>query len=250
MKKVLKSKILDENNVIVNEPNLEYIDLVVKEKMKQLDNPNKLLMSREETPLGNSWEAWIERWCKWYSEVTRDSHFIMKFEKVKLNHDYKLIFLTKPIIKTNEKRIIYDITIPTNYFVFFPLISNLIRVPEYLSLKSKVEVCLLAKNDLDKTALIFLSINEFQVKNTEKYRIQSNVFDSYMNNNETLYKANAHYIADGYWIFLNPLPVGTNKIYFKIQTTSNNSLSNEKTGIYKYKMETELIYNLNVIDQN
>jgi hypothetical protein len=231
----------------------EYIKEVVTERSKSMNVLRKITFSKSESPLGRTWETYIESWCKWYYSVlgehsTREDKSNDNWSDDKENPE--LCYLTKTIIKEHEKMIKNEFTIPKGRILFVPLINNLISFYDYPNLESEHDLRLFAKSDLDKKIIGFLSINDHEIKNILQYRVQSHLFDiSLPEINDPSQKIKTQAIADGYWIFLHSLRTGANKIYFKVETSLGESPSEENADILeKHRFVTEVWYNLNITD--
>jgi hypothetical protein len=231
----------------------EYVKEVVTERSKSIYDLRKITFSKSEAPLGRSWETCIESWCKWYYAVwrepsTREDKTYDNWIEDKENPE--LCYLTKTIIKKNENKIRCEITIPKGRVLFLPLINNLISFYDYPNLESENDLRLFAKSDLDKKIIAFLSINDHEIKNIQQYRVQSNLFNITLPEiNDPSQKIKTQAIADGYWIFLHSLQSGANKIYFKLETSLCESpLEENADSPEKDRFVTEVLYNLNIID--
>lgn len=231
----------------------DYFKEVLSERSKFINNLSKITFSRNEKPLGRSWETWIESWCKWYyydrrEPPTREDMAYDKWIEDKENHE--ICYLTKVLIEPTENSSECEITIPKGRILFFPLINNLINFYDYPNLKSENDLKLFAKSDLDNKTIVLLSINDYKIKNIQQNRVQSNLFDITLPMNEdSLEKTNTQAIADGYWIFLRPLEPGISKIHFKMETySSGNSLEENTHSPQKNRIMTDVRYKLNIID--
>jgi hypothetical protein len=231
----------------------DYFKEVLTERSKFINNLSKITFPKSETPLGRSWGTWIESWCKWYYYDLRElpakeDKAYDKWIEDKENHE--ICYLTKPLIEPSENSIECEITIPKGRILFLPLINNLINFYDYPNLKSENDLKLFAKSDLDKKTIVFLSINDYEIKNIQQTRVQSNLFDITLpTSNDPSEKTKTQAIADGYWIFLRPLEAGISKIHFKMETySSGNSLEENIHRPRKNRIMTDVRYKLNIID--
>lgn len=231
----------------------DYFKEVLRERSKIINNLSKITFSKSETPLGRSWKTWIESWCKWYyydrrELPTREDKEYDKWIEDKENHE--ICYLTKALIEPSENSIECEIMIPKGRILFLPLINNLINFYDYPNLKSENDLQLFAKSDLDKKTIVFLSINDYEIKNIQQYRVQSNLFDIIVPMiNDPSEKTKTQAIADGYWIFLRPLEPGISKIYFRMETSSSgNSLGENTHSPRKNRIMTDVRYKLNILD--
>jgi hypothetical protein len=230
-----------------------YIKEVLTERSKSIYDLRKITFSKGETPLGRSWETCIESWCKWYYTVRREPS--TKEDKTYDNwsddrENPELCYLTKAIIKKYENNIICEITIPKGRVLFLPLINNLISFYEYPNLESEHDLRLFAKSDLDTKIITYLSINDYEIKNIQQYRVQSNLFDITLPEiNDPSQKIKTQAVADGYWIFLHSLQPGTNKIHFKVDTCLRESPSEKDTDTARQnRFVTDVWIHLNIKD--
>lgn len=250
--KHFKNQLL-ETETVQEEIDKEYIKDVMTEKKRRIGNPDKVIFSRGQTPFGRSWEAWVELWCRWYygerlKHETTDKICVKSNQD---NEDQEVCFLTKTLINTSKEKFQYETTVTKGRLLFLPLINNLISFYEYPNLKSENDLQMFAKSDADTKKIIFLSINDYEIKNIEQYRIQSHLFDITLlgHNEHKSEKMKTQAIADGYWLFLNLLQSGRNKIYFTVEISlSEDSQEENVHASQKDKFVIQVRYNVNVMD--
>jgi hypothetical protein len=219
------------------------------ERKRRIENPDKVIFSRGQTPLGRSWEAWVELWCKWYYRDRLTDKMCIKWNQD--NEDQQVCFLRKTLIDTYEHNIEYETTVTKGRFVFFPLINNLISFYEYPNLKSENDLQMFAKSELDKKKIVFLSVNDHEIKNMDQYRIHSHLFDITLleNNDHESQTMKTQAIADGYWLFLNLLHSGRNKICFTVEISLSEDIHEENEhASRKDKFVIRVSYNVKVMD--
>jgi hypothetical protein len=99
-------------------------------------------------------------------------------------------------------------------------------------MKTKEELSNCAKKIQDTTVPEFVTLNGIKIPNLENYRIQSDIFNFTLpeNNILDLPPQTTQAVSDGNWIFLKPLPLGNYELKFKgnIKTTTNNQ-TNDNT---------------------
>jgi hypothetical protein len=94
-------------------------------------------------------------------------------------------------------------------------------------MKTKEELSNCAKKIQDTTVPEFVTLNGLEIPNLEKYRIQSDLFNFTIpeNNILDLPSQTTQAVSDGNWIFLKPLSLGNYELAFKgnIKTTTTNN---------------------------
>jgi hypothetical protein len=100
-------------------------------------------------------------------------------------------------------------------------------------MKTKKELSICAKKIQDTTVPEFATLNGLEIPNLENYRIQSDIFNFTLpeNNILDLPPQTTLAVSDGNWIFLKPLSLGTYELVFKrnIETTNTNNETNSTT---------------------
>lgn len=200
--------------------------------------------AKTESPLGRTWESWIESWCKWYyctREIDSNAHSKENYE---FNFNKELLFLAKVNLKENDKSIEYEVSLPKGKILFMPLINNLITLHDHPEINSEEELRLFAKQDLDKNVIVFLSINNIEINDSKQFRIQSNLLNirSPIDRN-SMNASEIKAISDGYWIFVNPLSVGKNKIFYKVKKVFAKEILNISD---REEVITEVTYYINI----
>ncbi len=69
-------------------------------------------------------------------------------------------------------------------------------------------------------------MNKVPIPNLENYRIQTNIFNFTLpkNNILNLTPQTTQAVADGNWLFLKPLPIGTHELQVKGNINSNSTV--------------------------
>ena len=93
-------------------------------------------------------------------------------------------------------------------------------------MKTEEELSICAQKIQDKTVPSFATLNGLEIQNLANYRIQSELFNFTLPENNILNLASqtTQAVSDGNWVFLKPLEVGNYELVFKgnIKTTTNN----------------------------
>jgi hypothetical protein len=248
--KTFKNHLL-ETETVQEDIDKEYIKDVIIERNRSIGNADKVTFSRGQTPIGRSWETWIELWCKWYygNRLKYEMTDKMCTNWNQNEKNQELCFLMKTLINTSEEKIEYETKVPKGRLLFLPLINNLINFYHYPNLQSESELCSCSKSEIDNQTIVYLSVNGNEIKGIQQYRIRSNLFDILLvDHNNPTQKIETQAISEGYWIFLHSLPLGRNKIYFKVETISDERERSKKESISQNSKITEIYYYLNIVE--
>jgi len=198
----------------------EYIRSVIKEKEKMLSG-NKdgvRLLPIDSTPCGKSWDEWVQLWWRWcYSEPIRKSPVSDTSGELcsKGQTHEKVWFLAGTFGGPRAERICY---IPEGRYLFFPLVNDIISFATDPDLKTEDELRAYAKRDLDETKSLYLTIDNFELRDLEtltRYRISSSIFEiTFPPKDLGGIAIRTQAVSDGYWVFLEPLQKGDHKITF------------------------------------
>ena len=183
------------------------------------------LHSINSKPYGRSWAHWAEHWWKWcYSKPNESQVFDKSGEP--LTHDYKfqsVCFLAGTFGGKARRKC----KISKGCSIFFPIINDLISFATDPHLRNESELRMYAKADLDETKIppTHVNVDGFDIRNIEKYRVQTRVFDIVLpprkpNSTEagswfsSQLPVPTRAVSDGYWVFLKPLRTGVHEIEF------------------------------------
>jgi hypothetical protein len=200
------------------------------------------LYSLEENPFNKSWADWSAEWWKWLLS-TPDNISPVNDATGELQHIAQLqpnvIFLAG----THQKKVERACIIPAAKAILFPIATMSASYVEFPNLRTEDELWRYAEEG-NQVLDMSLSIDGelLDQKYLEKYRVKTPVFEVFLpENNIQLYvKGGAtKVVADGYWAFLKPLPLGSHTIIIN-QTTKDHPPSLTLNCSY------ELIYNLRV----
>ena len=189
--------------------------------MEDVDNnpskhssPQKFLLSREQKPLGRTWEDWTIEWWQWVLSIEKDKNPGIDTTGSKFNphQPYGNVIFLVGTFEGNAER---SYVIPKGKNIFFPIINFITSYTEEPDLKTESQLIARATQDIDSIVNKRLIIDGFDLGDVEKYRIRSPVFDlTFPENNVFDFKPGpTKAISDGYWIFLRPLTFGRHDIY-------------------------------------
>ena len=229
------------------------VSMALQEREKYLRNGvARKLYEREESPLGRSWEKWVELWWQWcysFPETNSPVTDLTGRYAGKGKIDDSVWFLAGTFGGKAER----TCTIPKDNAIFFPILNNIISYYTDPFLMTQSDLRTYAKLDLDHTNFVSATIDGQDILNLNLYRIQSQIFSINVPNKldkEPPVRTEA--VSDGYWLFLKPLRAGKHKIEFKgekfefdkIENYQNVSADDIK-GLPRFNVE--VTYNINVI---
>jgi hypothetical protein len=201
---------------------------------------NKLIYERDDKPFGKTWEEWAALWWQWCSAEPDDSNPVadMTGEICGKNQNHSDVwFLAGTFGGRAERRC----TIPAGKAIFFPIINDLISYAEYNFLVTEADLRAYAKSDLDQATIYNALVDGLELRNLEKYRVQSQLFSFRMPPHKLGEKfiCQSQGISEGYWVFLRPLRVGQHTIHFVGEKLKFDEIrhSNFKAGKPKFRVE-------------
>ena len=206
---------------------------------------------------GKSYGEWAIQFWKWWislpANYDKNSEFTYNsktLDKCFMGEDFPVIFLVNPMITfyLDEKKKVYDCTIPDNKPIFVLGISELCNYnspkesnpTEVLKTDKDLEDCVHTRNPYADVELI-IDGRAIGKEETDKFRLTTDFF------NITIPKGSAHEgsgigtnraLLDGTFLILKPLPPGDHVIQQKtVQIIPHNPADN---------LFLEVIYNMHV----
>jgi hypothetical protein len=129
--------------------------------------------------------------------------------------------------------------IPAGKAILFPILNSECSFAEFPKLKTLYELRICAKTIQDQVSNLTASVDEVPISNLERYRIQSPSFNFSLPKNNILglpANTTTQAIADGNWVFLEPLSTGYHKIMFKgeVQAKTGGRNYDNITGSFAF----------------
>jgi hypothetical protein len=128
-------------------------------------------------------------------------------------------------------------TIAADKAIFFPIIDSECSYAEYPKLKTESELrnCAISQNS--QTTHVETIVDGVSLQNSQMPRIQSPLFSFKFPPNNIFGAAagDSQSVADGYYVFLKPLPVGKHEISFKavsVQFTTTGTQNSAQNLVY------------------
>ena len=192
------------------------------------DNANidisNLVYDINSKPFNVSYADWTEKWWQWAYSLPQNMHpaYDNTGKFCKESQKEPVWFFPG----TYQQSVIRYCEIPYGVGILFPILNSECSFAEYPQMKAKEELSNCAKKIQDTTIPEFATINHVEIPNLENYRIQSNIFNFTLpeNNILDLPPQTTQSVSDGSWVFLKPLSLGNYELKFKgnIKTTTNN----------------------------
>lgn len=174
-------------------------------------------------PFNVSYADWTAKWWQWAYSIPwdRNPSYDDTGKYCSENQNGPVWFLTQafehPVIRTCE--------IPRSTALLITLLNSECSFAEFKSLKTEQEMRDCAKSMQDIVSGIHASLDGISIPNLEKYRVQTNLFNFTLpeNNILNLTAQTTQSVADGNWLFLKPLPPGIHELIAKGDVNGNVS---------------------------
>lgn len=182
------------------------------------DELNPGVYSKDAAPYGISFEDWTIKFWQWLLSIPADISPIGdrtgQFCSINQDESLPVFFLSfgdgQGLVEVNR-----DCTIPANKSILVPVNVVECSFMEY-DVKTIEELRLCAHEDESSNPQAELWVNGNEIKDVLKYRIPSKAFSVTLPENSVLgNKGNTTAVSDGYWIMLEPLPIGKHTIEFR-----------------------------------
>jgi hypothetical protein len=179
----------------------------------QADSINAGVYSLGEKPNGLTYGNWTAKWWQWFVSIPQDVNPAGDFtgKYCGQNQNGPVWFLTGTFGGTAER----TCEIPAGKAILFPLLNTECSYLENPELKTESELLTCAKQAQDSGSITMsATVDGTQLKNLEKYRVESQLFDLAFpeNNVFSVAPGKTKAVSDGFWVFLEPLPSGNHEI--------------------------------------
>jgi hypothetical protein len=210
-------------------------------------NISNLVYDINSNPFNVSYADWTEKWWQWTYSIPWDKNpsYDDTGKYCSENQSGPVWFLTlayeHPVIRTCD--------IPESTALLITLLNSECSYAEFPLLKTEEELRECAKSMQDLVVGGNASLNNVPIPNLENYRVQTDIFNFTLpeNNILNLTSHTTQAIADGNWLFLKPLPTGTHELKVKgeINTTSTIEINgNQYNGPVGWNYTTTYILNV------
>ena len=177
------------------------------------------LYSVQDLPYGATYGQWTVRWWQWFFSVPKSENPIADITGVRADADQKfsnVFFLAGKL--PGEDRILPKRTckISEDMAILFPIINCEANALEYPELNSDEAILKHVKRDEDSIVLKECFVNGERIS-AQRVKSDPAIFELHIKKDNVV-DAQAGLTrasADGYWVFLKPLPVGKYEITFR-----------------------------------
>jgi hypothetical protein len=188
---------------------------------------------------GATYPEWTAGWWAWALSIPQDQN--PTNDDTGKNCEQRQTGPVWFLAGTSGGSAVRECTVPHGKAIFFPILNSECSYSEFPSFSTEAELRSCSKSLFDLVTNLKLTINGSRVQNLEQYRVESPLF------NVTFPASNIYgvppgpsqAVSDGFWIMLNPLPVGKHQISFGGTGVDFTSTGKENFG-------TDVTYNLNV----
>jgi hypothetical protein len=174
-----------------------------------------LLYSRDESPLGKTWEEWSVEWWKWIFEIPKPQNPGYDVDGSLLQGTQQKFSDPFFLVGTHGGRANRAIRINEGKSILLPIINVTTSFAEAPGFRSKEELLKYVEDNTNDLSNKRATIDGIQIEQLEKYRVRSNFFTFTFPENNIYDTAPGRTIgiADGYWLFLRPLREGNHTIH-------------------------------------
>jgi hypothetical protein len=202
------------------------------------DSINPGVFALDSKPYGSTYGQWAANWWNWITSIPEENNPVgdETGEKCTIGQKGPVWFLPG----TSGGKLERTCTVPAGKALFLVLLDAECSKTEFPKLNTEEEFRKCAR-DLNEGATLAASVDGVKLKNLEKYRAESPMFNMTFPSNNIFGQKAGPTIAksDGWYVILEPLSPGTHNVSF-----AGSVLGNPATGTESYT--TDVTYHLNV----
>jgi hypothetical protein len=198
------------------------------------DEINPGLYSLNSSPFGTPFSTWTAKWWQWFIGIPNSQQPFPDTtgEKCGIKQAGPVWYLVGAAGKVERNCII-----PSDKAILFPILDTECSYSETPTLKTEQDLrqCAVEGN---KDAVLKASLDNREIKNIEKYRVTTNLFNvTYPS--DPVFPTNSNYsqaVSDGWFIMLEPLKPGAHELKFSASqlgagTTGENTVLDVKYNL-------------------
>jgi hypothetical protein len=201
------------------------------------DSVNPGVYSKDSAPYGIPYGKWLAKWWNWTQSMPASQHPRDDYtpEKCQVNQQGPVWFLADQLGGREER----TCTIPEGKSIFIPLLVGECEysTPEIKS-DDDLRRCATAGNEY---GVIEATVDGLKLKNLEQYRTQSG-FSNFTIVERNIYDTPAGTfkgLADGFSVFLEPLPLGKHDVDLKVSVLNPIEPSYNYNADWTYHLKIE-----------
>lgn len=218
-------------------------------------NNDPMFFQKDSSPYGIPYSEWPKIWWQWWLSIPNNEHPGVDYDSKKCSVHQKgpVWFLPDVVLKGNAPRVTqqFSCEIPKGKAILFPLStgscwlghSEFKHVSNKVSSDPKYDVelkeCAIIPQDNTKINHVRINKINLDVEKLKADRATTSFFNVTVPANPITFlgeiqSGTSKAIADGYFLFLHPLPEGRYLIEFKVldQVAGPNTPITERTGQY------------------
>jgi hypothetical protein len=206
------------------------------------DTAKPEVYDRQSKPFNKAWEEWVVAWWRWcFADRSGMSPAEDKNgDFCAMNQNISHVWFLAGTFGGRARR---KCIVRGERSIFFPIVNDLISFAEYSDLMNEEELRRYAKMDLDTTNVLTCSVDNVNIDNLQRYRVQSDLFDISIPVKQRHKKTMA--ISDGYWIFLKSLSTGPHNIFFKGEKSLYDNMQytgyKGDHGVFKVEVQYDIL---------
>jgi hypothetical protein len=172
---------------------------------------NPAIFPPDSQPYGLTYGEWTAKWWQWAHSIPTENNPMLDEtgeDCVQAQNQTNPVWFLAGTSGGSVERMC---TIPAGKAILFPVVNTVnIRAAS----ETDEELLAGAKNQADLVTTLEVSIDDVPLQDLRNYRIQSPFFDVTLPNDNIFGISGGTYrsIADGYWVFIEPLPPGQHEI--------------------------------------
>jgi hypothetical protein len=171
----------------------------------------------DSSPYNVGYSKWTVRWWNWCLSQPKFTNPVNDRKRTDRNASndqiYPSVWFLAGTTDGNAER---ECIVPIVRAILCPIINFEISTAEEPDLNTDEALLYRAKDEIDKIENLNVIIDGTKLSNVKKFRVQSGVFDANLpqDNIWGVKPGKTRAAADGYWIFLKPLPKGMHTLQF------------------------------------
>jgi hypothetical protein len=174
---------------------------------------NLAVFSPDSDPYGVSYAEWTAKWWQWVLSIPAKNNPINDNNGINcaINQSGPVWFLAGTGRGAAER----NCTISTGKAILFPILNYGATFADEPTIKSEQELISLAKREMDVISSLEVTVDGVKLNGLERYRVRSPIFDVVLPEINLFggTPGPTRGVADGYWLFLEPLFKGKHKIH-------------------------------------
>jgi hypothetical protein len=204
------------------------------------DEVNPGVYAADSEPFGMSYENWTAKWWQWVHNVPPDQNvnFDSTGEFCNVGQEGPVWFLGPSFGGKYER----NCTIPVGKAILFPVNTGECDYGSSPDAKTPEDLYDCASEG-NKGGIMRASLDGVPLNNLEAYRVESPLFNITIPADNVFGSpaGTSGAVADGFWVFLEPLPPGPHEVSFAV-----NVLDDPTTPATDESYSTDIVYNLTV----